>query len=74
MQPLRKDHVDFYKSFCSKKIEDQEDSILTVIEINAQEQADRDFKNFPKLLKHFSFNLDTLFFSLKVSPNLILFS
>ena len=51
MQPLRKDHVDFYKSFCSKKIEDQEDNILTEIEINAQEQADRDFKNFPKLLK-----------------------
>ena len=51
MQPLRKDHVDFYKSFCSKKIEDQEDSILTEIEINAQDQVDRDFKNFPKLLK-----------------------
>ena len=51
MQPLRKDHVDFYKSFCSKKIEDQEDSILTEIEINAQEQTERDFKNFPKLLK-----------------------
>ena len=34
-----------------KKIEDQEDNILTEIEINAQEQADRDFKNFPKLLK-----------------------
>ena len=32
MQPLRKDHVDFYKSFCSKKIEDQEDNILTEIE------------------------------------------
>ena len=51
MQPLRKDHVDFYKSFCSKKIEDQEGSILTEIEINAQDQVDRDFKNFPKLLK-----------------------
>jgi len=51
MQPLRKDHVDFYKSFCSKKIEDQEDNILTEININAQEQTERDFKNFPKLLK-----------------------
>ena len=51
MQPLRKYHVDFYKSFCSKKIEDQEDNILTEIEIDAQQQADRDFKNFPKLLK-----------------------
>tara|TARA_R100001509_G_scaffold158954_1_gene124738 strand:- start:233 stop:823 length:591 start_codon:yes stop_codon:yes gene_type:complete len=50
MQPLRKDHVDYYKDLTNRKFDNQVDIVETEIDSQAEEIVNKKINQFPKEL------------------------
>ena len=50
MQPLRKDHVDYYKDLTNRKFDKQVDIVETEIDSQAEEIVNKKINQFPKEL------------------------